>query len=110
MMGWFENLDPKVQAAIIGGCATLIAAIIAGLFSLVKKGKGTKSSTNIKQKQGIGNKGTQIGVQNNTTIKFGDRTCDDGTIIIDCGDASGGGGIRYEPDSHNASKEKAKNE
>lgn len=110
MLKLFENLSPTVQAAIIGGCATLIATIIAGLFSIVKKGKGSKSGTNIKQSQGIGNKGTQIGVQNNTTIKFGDTTCDDGTIIIDCGDASGGGGIRYEPASHNVSKEKAKNE
>lgn len=93
MIEWLKELDPTVQAAIITGCAT----IIAGVFSLVKKGKGSKRGINIKQSQGIGNKGTQIGVQNNTNITIGNKTIDDGTIIIDGGTASGGGGIKYEP-------------
>ena len=95
MLKWFKDLDPVVQAAIVGACATIIAAII----SLIKKGTKNHPSTIIKQRQGIGSKGTQIGIQNNTTIKFEDTTVDDGTIIIDGGTASGGGGIRYEPAS-----------
>lgn len=83
--------------AIIGAIGVVLAALI-GLF---KRSNNTGKNVKIKQKQGISNNGTQIGVQhnynNNTTIKLGDAVVDDGTLIIDCGNASGGGGIRYEP-------------
>lgn len=81
MFEWFKNLDPVVQAAFIGGCATIIGVIITGMFSLVKKSKGAQSSTNINQKQGICNKGTQMGVQNITT-NLDDISVEDGAIII----------------------------
>ena len=110
MLDWFKALNPAVQAAIIGAFATIIVPIIAGIFSLIKSRTDNHPSTIIKQTQGIGNKGTQIGIQNNTTIKFGDTTVDDGTIIIDGGTASGGGGIRYEPPSNNDKSGVNKNE
>lgn len=47
--------------AIIGAVAVVLAAVI-GLF---KKGNDTETNIKIKQKQWIGNKGTQIGIQNN---------------------------------------------
>ena len=65
MLDWFKNLDPVVQGAIISGVVAIIVAVITGIFSLIKKSKDSKSSTIIKQKQGVGNKGTQIGIQNN---------------------------------------------
>ena len=65
MLEWFNSLTPGVQASVIGGCATVIGAVITGVFSLIKRKKETKNITNIKQKQGIANKGTQIGIQNN---------------------------------------------
>ncbi len=65
MLEWIKNLDPRVQAAIIAFCATILAALVAGMFSLIKRGKGSQGDKIIKQKQGIGNKGIQIGIQNN---------------------------------------------
>lgn len=101
MLDWFKNLDPVVQGAIVSGIVAIIVAVITGVFGLVKRGNDAKNNTVINQKQGRGSKGTQIGVQNNynnkTTIQFGDTTVDDGTIIIDGGNATGGGGIRYKP-------------
>jgi len=47
--------------AIIGAAGVVLAAII-GLF---KKSNDTGKNIKIKQKQWIGNKGTQIGIQNN---------------------------------------------
>ena len=47
--------------AIIGAVGVILAAVI-GLF---KKSSNTGKNINIKQKQGIGNKGTQVGIQNN---------------------------------------------
>ena len=65
MLNWLKNLDPVVQGAIISGVVAIIVAVITGIFSLIKRSKDSKSNTVIKQKQGIGNKGTQIGIQNN---------------------------------------------
>jgi len=65
MLDWFKNLDPVVQGAIISGVVAIIVAVITGIFSLIKKRKDSKCSTIIKQKQGIRNNGTQIGIQNN---------------------------------------------
>ena len=47
--------------AIIGATGVVLAALI-GLF---KKSNNTGKNVKIKQKQGIANKGTQIGIQNN---------------------------------------------
>lgn len=109
MLECFKSLNPTVQAAIISGCAAIIGTIIAGVFSLIKRGKGKQSRTIIKQKQGFGNKGTQVGIQNNT-VKFGNTTVEGGTIIIDGGNAMGGGEIRFEPASNNGSFRENKNE
>lgn len=113
MLELFDNLAPAVQSAVIGACATIMAAIIAGIFSLVKKSKKNKNDAIINQKQGLGNKGTQIGVKNNynnnTTIAFGNTTVDAGTLIIDCGNASGGG-IRFAPTPDNDKSGENKNE
>ena len=65
MLDWFKNLDPVVQGAIISGVVAIIVAVITGIFILIKKSKDSKCSTIIKQKQGIRNNGTQIGIQNN---------------------------------------------
>ena len=65
MLDWFKSLDPVVQGAIISGVVTIIVALITGIFGLIKKCKDSKNNTVIRQKQGIGNKGTQIGIQNN---------------------------------------------
>lgn len=58
-------MSEGIIVAIISGIAGILSAIIAGVFSMMKRKKGTKNITNIKQKQGIANKGTQVGIQNN---------------------------------------------
>ena len=87
--------------AIIGAGGAIVAALIAGIFTVIKSSKESKSSVKIKQK---GRNNTQIGQQNNynnsTTVQFGDITASDGTFIIDGGTASGGGGIKYEPSTN----------
>ena len=65
MLDWIKSLDPVVQGAIISGIVAIIVAVITGGFSLIKRNKDSKNNTVIKQRQGIGNKGTQIGIQNN---------------------------------------------
>lgn len=47
--------------AIISAAGVILAAVI-GLF---KRSNNTGKNMKIQQKQGIGNKGTQIGIQNN---------------------------------------------
>ena len=80
----------------------------------MKQGGSKNTNINFKQKQKRGSNGTQIGIQNNynnnTTIQFGDTTVDDGTIIIDGGNANGGGGIRYEPSTNGSNSEGNKDE
>ena len=114
MLDWFKNLDPVVQGAIISGVVAIMVAVITGVFGLAKKGNDATHKTVIKQKQGCDSKGTQIGIQNNynnnTTIQFGDTTVDDGTIIIDGGNANGGGGIRYKPSKNGSNSEGNKDE
>jgi len=114
MLNWFKNLDPVVQGAIISGVVAIIVAVITGVFGLVKKGKDANHKTVIKQKQERDSKGTQVGIQNNynnsTTIQLGNTTIDDGTIIIDGGNATRGGGIRYEPSTNNSNSGKNKDE
>ena len=65
MLDWLKSLDPVVQGAIISGVVAIIVAVITGIFTIIKRSKDSKSNTVIKQKQWIGNRGTQIGVQNN---------------------------------------------
>ena len=65
MLEWFNSLEPVVQAALITAIASVLGAIIAGIFGLLKKDKKTTDGMTINQKQGIANKGTQIGIQNN---------------------------------------------
>ncbi len=97
--------------AIIGAGGAIVAALIAGIFTLLKNNKDSKSSVKIKQK---GRNSTNIGQQNNynnnTTIQLGETTAPDGTIIISGGNASEGGGIRYEPSENNAESREKKDE
>ena len=59
-------MEKEIIVAIISASAVVVAALIAGVFSLVKKSNENQSSNlKIKQRQGIGNKGNQIGIQNN---------------------------------------------
>ena len=63
-------MDKEILVAIISASAVVLAALIAGVFSLVKRGKENKSTNiSIKQKQTFFNKGDQIGIQNN----YGDK-------------------------------------
>lgn len=58
-------MNTEIIVAIIGAAAAIIAALIAGVFALISKGKN-KDSNNVKleqQQSGQGN--TQIGIQNN---------------------------------------------
>lgn len=114
MLDWFKNLDPVVQGAIISGVVAIIVAVITGVFGLAKKGNDARHKAIIKQKQERNSKGTQIGIQNNynnnTTIQLGDTTLDDGTIIIDGGNATGSGGIRYEPSTNSSNSGENKDE
>lgn len=52
-----------IVIALIGAIGAVLAAVIAGVFSLLKKGK-LPNSTKIKQKQN-GKSNMQIGIQNN---------------------------------------------
>ena len=76
MLDWFKNSDPAVQGAVISGIVAIIVALITGIFGLIKRDKDSKNGTMIKQRQWIGNKGTQMGVQNNyttTSSKSGEK-------------------------------------
>lgn len=70
-MEWFLSLDKVVQAAIIGGVATVCAAIIAGLFAVWTTRKKRKndvvsgSSTTTITQTSSGSHNTFIGIQNN---------------------------------------------
>ncbi|MBM6937334.1 hypothetical protein H7U37_02175 [Pseudoflavonifractor phocaeensis] len=58
-------MNTEIIVAIISAAAIIIAALIAGIFSLISKGKN-KESNNIRleQKQS-GKNNTQVGIQNN---------------------------------------------
>ena len=56
-------METEIIVALIGVGGAIVAAIIGGIFGLFKK-DGSISKTKINQKQGIGNQGTQIGIQN----------------------------------------------
>lgn len=109
MIEWFNKLDPLVQAAVITGLATVVGAVVTGIF----KSKSSKKHIKIKQKQNNCYGGTQIGIQNNynnnTTIQFGDTTADNGTLIIDGGDAFNNSGVRYEPAQNKENKGESEN-
>ena len=69
-MEWFLRLDTTVQVAIIGLCSAVLAAIINGIFSIVRKKKNNNSKktdiaiTTINQSSS-GKHNTFIGIQNN---------------------------------------------
>ena len=39
MLEWFNSLTSGVQDSVIVGCATVIGAVITGVFSLIKRKK-----------------------------------------------------------------------
>lgn len=96
-------MSEGIVIAIIGAVGVVLAAVITGIFTVFSKGKPSKQSI-LKQSQ-RGKNNTQIGIQNNNTIHIGGTTADNGTLIIDCGDASGGGEIRCEPAGNISKKE-----
>lgn len=52
-----------VIIALIGAGGAIVAALIGGIFAIIKNGKKSSGSTSIKQKQ-KGNNNIQIGQQN----------------------------------------------
>lgn len=72
MLNWFLQQDSTVKAAIIAGGATIVVALIGGVFKLIelcitnrkKKNEVKGSGVNILQTT-KGNNNTIIGVQNN---------------------------------------------
>jgi len=72
MINWFGQQDTAVQAAIIAGAASIVVAIITGIFKMTevrrsnqkKKNESQGSTINITQSTS-GSKNTFIGVQNN---------------------------------------------
>lgn len=72
MINWFGQQDTAVQAAIITGAASIVVAIITGIFKMTevwrsnqkKKNESQGSTINITQSTS-GSKNTIIGVQNN---------------------------------------------
>lgn len=66
MLQWFAEQDSAVKVAIITFCGTVLAAVIAGIFSLLgKKGKSKTTPTYTVNQTATGNNNTQIGIQNN---------------------------------------------
>lgn len=66
MINWFIQQSPTVQAAIIAGLASILVAIITGIFKLIEyRKKGQKSASNINIMQSTtGNNNRFIGIQN----------------------------------------------
>lgn len=87
-------MSKEIIAAIIGAIATIVAAVITKISTSKKNTGKTGRSVRINQKA-TGDNNTIIGTQNNTTIKVGETPLTSGTIIIDGGDATGGGKIEY---------------
>lgn len=90
-------MSEGIIIAIIGAGATIGAAVIAKTVTSKKNTGNTERSISIKQKQ-KGNNNTQIGIQNNTTLQLGETPLTNGTLIIDGGNATGGGKIEYKPE------------
>ena len=57
-------MSEAIIIAIIGACGVVLAALIGGIFSIVKNNKDSKRNTKIRQKQ-KGKYNTQVGIQNN---------------------------------------------
>lgn len=73
-MTWFTALDTGVQTALIAAAATILAALIGGLFTLRAKRHESAAKTaqapahtqkTVIHQQASGKNVTQIGVQNN---------------------------------------------
>ena len=46
-------MSEEIVIAIIGACGVVLAALIGGIFSIVKNNKDSKSNTKIRQKQKV---------------------------------------------------------
>ena len=57
-------MSEAIIIAIISASGVVLAALIGGIFSVVKNKKDSKSNTQIRQKQ-KGKYNTQVGIQNN---------------------------------------------
>ena len=57
-------MSEGIIIAIIGAAGVVLAALIGGVFSVVKNNKDSKNNTKIRQKQ-KGKFNTQVGIQNN---------------------------------------------
>ena len=57
-------MNNEIIVAIIAAIGVVVAAVVTGIFSLIKKDASTSSTYNIKQSQ-KGKDNTQIGIQNN---------------------------------------------
>jgi hypothetical protein len=69
-MRWTKLSENEI-IAIIGASGVVLAAIITGVFSLIKQSQANKSDKKVKIHQSArGNNNTQIGIQKN--IKKGD--------------------------------------
>lgn len=72
MINWFGQQDTAVKVAIITGIASIVVALLKGMFKMMKvwrlkqkkKDELQKSNINITQSTS-GSKNTFIGVQNN---------------------------------------------
>ena len=59
-------MEKEIIVAIISASGVVLAALIAGVFSLVKRSKENENTNiNIKQKQTLFNEGNQVGIKNN---------------------------------------------
>ena len=58
-------MNTEIIVAIISAAAIIIAALIAGIFSLISKGKNKESNNIILEQKQSGKNNTQVGIQNN---------------------------------------------
>ena len=56
-------MDTEIIVAIIAAGGVVLAAIITGIFNLLKKDSSSPNGTNVRQSQ-KGKNNTQIGIQN----------------------------------------------
>lgn len=57
-------MSEEIIIAIISAIGVVLAALIGGIFSVVKNNRDSKNNTKIKQNQ-KGKYNTQVGIQNN---------------------------------------------
>ena len=49
MINWFGQQDPAVQAAIIAGAASIVVALITGIFKLMEVWRSNRKKKNESQ-------------------------------------------------------------